>query len=277
MQYTEVTFNMEPAEPWNDLLAADLGEIGFESFVTSEEGLVAYIDSREFDEEKMKGVETLNLDHVKISISVKPYEVQNWNEKWESNFKPIDVEGKCLVYASFHNIEGNYDYRILIDPKMSFGTGHHATTYLILREMLDEDFSGKKVLDMGSGTAVLAILASMKGAAAVTAIDNNEWAFENARENVEKNNITNVEVLLGDETEIGSEKYNTIIANINKNIILSHLPIYAEALEPNGELFTSGFFEADATDIAEEAEKHGLKFIKKRSKDNWCVVHFQKA
>ncbi len=277
MQYTEVDFTLTPASPWNDVLAAELGEIGFESFVTTDEGLTAYILSDQFNEDAMKKVETLNSDLVEASYVFRPYQVQNWNEEWEKNFSPIEIDTRCIVYASFHNIEKEYDYRILIDPKMSFGTGHHATTFLMLSSLLELNVENHRVLDMGCGTAVLAILARMKGATDLKAIDNNEWAYTNSKENVEKNNLDKIDVLLGEEELIGDEPYDTILANINKNIILNQLPIYAKALKTGGTLLTSGFYHYDVQDIQAKAEACGLEFVLTRTDRNWSVIQFTKS
>lgn len=277
MQYTEVDFTLTPASPWNDVLAAELGEIGFESFVTTDEGLTAYISSDQFNEDVMKKVETLNSDLVEASYVFRPYQVQNWNEEWEKNFSPIEIDTRCIVYASFHNIEKEYDYRILIDPKMSFGTGHHATTFLMLSSLLELNVENHRVLDMGCGTAVLAILARMKGATDLKAIDNNEWAYTNSKENVEKNNLDKIDVLLGEEELIGDEPYDTILANINKNIILNQLPIYAKALKTGGTLLTSGFYHYDVQDIQAKAEACGLEFVLTRTDRNWSVIQFTKS
>lgn len=277
MQYTEVDFTLTPASPWNDVLAAELGEIGFESFVTTDEGLTAYISSDQFNEEEMKKVETLNSELVKASYVFRPYQVQNWNEEWEKNFSPIEIDTRCIVYASFHTIEKEYDYRILIDPKMSFGTGHHATTFLMLSSLLELNVENHRVLDMGCGTAVLAILARMKGATDLKAIDNNEWAYTNSKENVEKNNLDKIDVLLGEEELIGDDPYDTILANINKNIILNQLPIYAKALKTGGTLLTSGFYHYDVKDIQAKAEECGLEFVLTRTDRNWSVIQFTKS
>lgn len=277
MQYTEVDFTLTPASPWNDVLAAELGEIGFESFVTTDEGLTAYISSDQFNEAEMKKVETLNSELVEASYVFRPYQVQNWNEEWEKNFSPIEIDTRCIVYASFHTIEKEYDYRILIDPKMSFGTGHHATTFLMLSSLLELSVENHRVLDMGCGTAVLAILARMKGATDLKAIDNNEWAYTNSKENVEKNNLDKIDVLLGEEELIGDDPYDTILANINKNIILNQLPIYAKALKTGGTLLTSGFYHYDVKDIQAKAEECGLEFVLTRTDRNWSVIQFTKS
>lgn len=276
MQYTEVEFTLQPAEPWNDLLASELGEIGFESFVTTETGLLAYIESNAFDEEKMKAAETLANERVTSSYQHRLYEAQNWNEEWEKNFSPIEVDNRCLVYTSFHHVEKSFDYRILIDPKMSFGTGHHATTFLMLQALLDLDVTNHRVLDMGCGTAVLAILARMKGAAHVQAIDNNEWAFTNSKENVAKNNLAQIDVVLGEVEAIENEPFQTILANINKNIIIDQIATYSDKLVRGGVLLTSGFYEHDIPDVKMAAEKCGLTFVQSNTERTWCVIQFSK-
>ena len=274
MKYIQVVFNCSPNnEVVTDVLASELADIGFESFVSSENGLQAFAPEPHFSVEKLN--ETLHqfpLD-AKIDYSFKLIEDKNWNEEWEKNyFQPIVIGDKCIIHSSFHNPEGNYEYRILIDPKMAFGTGHHQTTGLILKEILSMNFTGKSVLDMGCGTAVLAILASMKGANPITAIDIDEWAYQNALENIQLNNTEKISVALGGAELLGDESYDIIFANINRNILLQDIPEYAKVLNDSGLLIMSGFYKEDIPAIRKKSEECGLQFLRFNEQDNWVSV-----
>lgn len=242
--YVEYSFTVEPMEPWNDVLAAQLGAIGFESFMETYDGILAYVQKDLDSDDLLKDLEILQNDHVSIAFAKADIPPTNWNHEWESNFDPIMVDGRCEVRAPFHE-QHEVDYDIVIEPKMSFGTGHHQTTYMMMEHILEIDFNEKKVLDMGSGTGVLAILAQMRGAAAIDAIDIDTWCFENAKENVERNNADKVEVLLGGAEVLQDKYYDIIIANINRNILLTDIPTYAKCLSSGGLLFLSGFYEVD--------------------------------
>lgn len=246
-QYLEFDFKIEPVEPWNEILMAELIEQGFDSFTENPDGILAYIQAELLNEEELKNQWLLNHDEVKISYTYKEMPNINWNEEWEKNFQPINVEDKVLIRAEFHESQG-LEEEIIIQPKMSFGTGHHATTYLMIQQMMDMDFQGKKVLDMGCGTSVLAIYAKKKGASDVLGIDIDEWAVENSRENAERNN-TPMRVELGTADNLGQEKFDIILANINRNILISDIPRYVQVLEPGGSLLLSGLCFFDVDDI----------------------------
>jgi ribosomal protein L11 methyltransferase len=276
MNYFEVKFTCNPySEVAGDLLAAGLAEIGFESFVESENGTIAYIQESLFNEELIKEqIGSFPLP-VAVSYSFEKIEDKDWNEEWEKNyFKPLVIDDRCIVQSTFHNEPAIYEYNIVIDPKMAFGTGHHQTTELVIREMLNYDFKSKEVLDMGCGTAILAILASMRGADKVMAIDIDKWAYDNAIENLELNNIKNTEVQIGGADLLGTESYDVILANINRNILLNDIKVYASVLRKEGDLFMSGFYVEDIPAIQEECSKYGLKFVSYSSKDNLAVVRF---
>lgn len=278
MRYIEVTFYSSPfSEDIYDALAADLANIGFESFVQSEDTLLAYINSALFSSVLIeKTIENFVLD-VEIKFSFKPIEDKNWNEEWEKNFfNPIIIEDKCIIHSSFHIPQDKYEYQILIDPKMSFGTGHHQTTGLMIKEILDNKIEGKTVLDMGCGTAILAIFASMRGAKHITAIDIDEWAFENALENVQLNNITNIDVKLGAASLLGDETYDIILANINRNILLEDIPSYTKVLNEGGKLIMSGFYDKDIPVISKKCLENGLVFNHYIEKDHWVSVVCEK-
>ncbi len=274
MKYVEVAFNCDPnTETVTDILADQLSDIEYESFVQSDSGLLAYVPKPKFSVEKIDNlIRNFWLD-AKIGYSFKEIEDKNWNEEWEKHyFQPIVFEDKCIIHSSFHQPEGEYDYRILIDPKMAFGTGHHQTTGLILKEILSMDLQDKSVLDMGCGTAVLAILASMRGARSLTAIDIDEWAYHNALENIKLNNIFNVKVKLGGAELLGEETYDVIFANINRNILLQDIPFYVKVLNPGGNIIMSGFYKEDIFAIREKCEQNDLKYLGFSETDNWVAV-----
>lgn len=276
MNYVEVKFSISPYDPWADLLSAELGEIGFESFVEEDGNLLAYVEKDSFDEKAIFKLDTFLNEDVVISYQWKEVEQENWNAAWESNFNPVYVDNEICVRATFHDSEPKYKYEIIIDPKMSFGTGHHQTTHLVLSSMRNMDFEGKSVLDMGSGTGVLAIYAAMRGATDVTAIDIDEWCSINAKENAERNNVPEIKIFQGGKEKIPGMKVDVILANINRNILLDQMEEYAKALNPMGTLQISGFYTEDVAVLSEEAAKFGLKYEEQKEKDNWTTVRFTK-
>ncbi|MEE9361548.1 MAG: 50S ribosomal protein L11 methyltransferase [Cellulophaga sp.] len=271
--YLEYTFLVAPVLPFTDILIAQLGEIGFESFVEIEEGVMAYIKKEEWQDNIEEAIASLQYLNFKVDFSFVTIEQENWNETWELNFKPIQVGSKCVVRAPFHE-KPTVDYDIVIEPKMSFGTGHHETTHMMLAQILAHDFKGKKVLDMGSGTGVLAILAAMKGAKDIEAIDIDNWCYLNALENIERNNCSHIKVYEGDASLLDGKKYDVIIANINRNILLADIPKYANCLNRDGELFLSGFYKEDILMISSKCEEYGLKLEKNLEKNNWVSVKY---
>ena len=276
MDYLEFTFSVEPKFPGEDILVTQLAEIGFESFDSQGEQLLVYIPEPDFNENDYSKVQIVNNPEFQISYSKKVIKQQNWNEEWENSFEPVMVGTGCVIKAPFHTIKGNFDYTIEIEPKMSFGTGHHQTTYLMTQKLLEMDVTNKSVLDMGCGTAVLGILAAMKNAKTVVAIDIEEWAAENSIENGERNNITNMKVLQGDASLLGSETFDVILANINRNILVNDVNKYVNVLNSGGTILMSGFFTIDIPIIQEAAEKNGLKFVSSNNKDNWAICVFEK-
>ena len=276
MIYIELTLEIEPISPFSDIIMSDLGDVGFESFVDTDTGLKAYIPKPDFDENAVKRVIDI-VENCSVTYAVEEMPDENWNAVWESTHEPVLVEDFCWVYAPFHSINTEVKYNILIEPKMSFGTAHHSTTYMMLSFLRDEELEGRKVLDMGSGTGVLAILAKMKGAAETDAIDNDEWAYRNALENVEANGCTGINVLLGD-AQLLNEKglYDVVIANINRNILLRDMHAYIEHLNTGGTLLLSGFYEHDIPSIRQEAEKNGMAFESFRERNEWVACKFVK-
>ncbi|APU11005.1 ribosomal protein L11 methyltransferase [Cellulophaga lytica] len=271
--YIEYNFTVAPLQPASDILIAQLGEVGFDSFVENEEGVQAYILKDLWTEEKVKNVQILSNENFDISFNFKEIEQQNWNAEWEKNFEKIVVDDVCTVRAPFHE-KPNTKFDIVIEPKMSFGTGHHETTHMMLQHILEHDFTGKSVLDMGSGTGVLAILAAMKNAGSVDAIDIDNWCYLNALENKERNNCSQINVFEGDVSLLKDQKYNIIIANINRNILLADIPAYAKCLIKDGILFLSGFYKEDIPVITEKCNEVGLKFEKNLEKNNWVAVKY---
>ena len=256
-----------------DILVAELGQAGFESFTENEDGVVAYIQKDGWNADLLTDIQILQSDEVSFSYEVKEIEQVNWNEEWEKNFDPIVVENQVSVRAPFHP-DPKLRYDIVIEPKMSFGTGHHETTYLMIKHLMDQDLRGRKVLDMGCGTGILAIFAEMKGAEEVDAIDIDPWCYENSLENTERNHCKNISVYEGDASMLKPDAYDVIIANINRNILLHDMSIYAMSLRPVGELYLSGFYTEDITQIIESADINGLTFSKKLEKNNWVALKF---
>lgn len=280
MNYIEVKFICKPNnEVVEDVLSAMLADIGFESFVNTDEGVMAYVQEHIFNERSISQVlENLPLD-AKITFTSNQIEDKDWNEEWEKNyFKPLIIDNKCIIQSSFHNEKTVCDYNIIIEPKMAFGTGHHQTTELVIREMLNFDFQGKQVLDMGCGTAILAILASMRGADPILAIDIDQWAYDNAKENTQLNNVDNIDIQIGGADLLlnKGDIFDVILANINRNILLSDICTYSAVLKKEGSLFMSGFYQEDIPAITEECNKNGLTFVHSHTKDNWAVVLFVK-
>jgi len=275
VNYIEFKFKIDPPQPGSEILIAELGYAGFESFVENEDGITAYIPAEEFDEEVFAGIHILHSNEFEISYTSDKIEQVNWNVEWEKNFNPIVVDERCSVRAPFHE-KPDTDFDIVIEPKMSFGTGHHATTHMMLQFILNNDWEGKTVLDMGCGTGVLAILTEMKGAAEVDAIDIDNWCYLNTLENVERNGCENIKVYEGGAELLKNRKYDMILANINRNILLEDMTFYASSLNSGGKLFLSGFYTQDIAAIEEECNKYRLNPTDKLEKEKWAAISFQK-
>jgi len=247
--------------------------LGFESFVTTEELLAAYILENKFDENKVKELLADFPFEASINYKYNQIESKNWNEEWEKHFfEPIVIGNECVIHSSFHQNVPKATYDIIIDPKMAFGTGHHETTSLVIGELLKMDLEGKKVLDMGCGTAVLAILASMRGAIDIVAIDIDTWCTENSLENLDVNRISNIEVKLGGAELLEGMHFDIVLANISRNILLADMEKYVDCLSSGGELYMSGFYKEDIPLIEAEANINGLKMTDFKEKNNWVVV-----
>lgn len=274
MNYIEYDFTVTPIELGVEILVAELAEVGFESFVDTPTGVKAYIPKNLWREDILEDVSLLENEEFTISYQVTEIEQVNWNEEWEKNFSPIVVENICTVRANFH-LEPSTPYDIVITPKMSFGTGHHETTYMMLQQLIPLSLERIKVLDMGCGTGILAIMTALRGARDITAIDIDPWCVENATENVQQNNCSFIIVKEGDASAIAGEKYNLILANINRNILLSDITAYAQALLPEGILLVSGFYLEDLPAIQERCREVGLTFVSYIERNNWVSAKFQ--
>lgn len=273
MTYLEFTFSIFPLEPTREILIAELGELGFDSFVEMEDGLLAYILTEQWSGYPLDELFIFQNQDVEIRWTSKTIAPQNWNAEWEKNFEPIEISDNCRVRAPFH-AKRNVPFEIVIEPKMSFGTGHHETTYMMLKLVLEQDLKGKKVLDMGCGTGVLAILAEMRGAHEIDAIDIDEWCVKNTTENIGKNNCAHINVELGNASILGQRKYDIIIANINRNILLKDIPTYSSCLNENGILLLSGFYLRDLDMISTKCMSYNLQFEKNSEKNNWVAAKY---
>lgn len=264
--YTQIEFQQVASEV-SDILLAALTEIGFEGFEEKENGLIAFIPTKDLNEALLNEISATN----NVSFAKSIIEETNWNAVWESNFEPVVVDNFVGLRADFHTPMEGVEYEIVITPKMSFGTGHHATTFMMLQQMRDIDFINKTVFDFGTGTGVLAILAEKLGAASIVAVDNDDWSITNTAENLTRNNCTRV-VLEKAETIEGDKVYDIILANINKNVILANLSALAHRLALQGELLLSGLLAEDEADIVEALTPIGLKTVKLTSKNNWISL-----
>lgn len=276
MTYLEICFTIPPDDETREMFSAMLGEMGCDSFMEDETFFRAYCPEESFDRPSIDELLNMPLFNGILLKTVEPMVDQNWNAIWESSYDPVVINSQCRIRAPFHEADAAYAYDILIEPRMSFGTAHHETTAQMIAMMFETELSGKTVLDMGSGTAVLAILAVRRGARHAVAIDNDEWAFNNAKDNVSLNNTTQIEVELGDSSTIGKRKFEVILANINRNILLADMPAYVEALMPRGVILFSGFYVEDLPDIKAAALKLGLTYLQHTQQNNWVAVMFEK-
>lgn len=275
--YYQYQFIVNFPEKWNEILIAELEDTAMESFLEEENGFCAYSTSGDIGAEinlileKYKSID----ENFSASVNISIIPNQNWNEEWEKNFEIVEFEDWCVIKAPFHNLTKNYSHVITVAPKMSFGTGHHPTTFLMLQAMKNIDFINKSVLDMGSGTGILSILAQKLGAKNIDAVDIEEWAFENCKENLQLNNC-DFNVLLGDESVVSDNNYNIILANINKNILLHQLNFYYNHLKQNGTILVSGILSSDEKEIIENFTQIGFNFKNIFKKENWLCIQFEK-
>jgi ribosomal protein L11 methyltransferase len=268
-------FNVEPAIPGCEILIAELSQLGFDSFQEHENGISAYVDSKISSEIDLKDIQIFNTEEFKISFEINSVEKQNWNIKWESNFDPIYVDNICCVRAPFHP-KSDYKYDLVIEPKMSFGTGHHETTSMMISFILANEFTNSSVCDIGSGTGVLAILAELRGANRIDAIDIDNWCYLNSIENIERNNSENINIHEGEVEKLMHFTYDNIFANINLNVLLNDICIYAKMLNSSGTLYLSGFYKSDIKKVEIVANKSNLSLHESKVKNEWVALKFIK-
>ena len=273
--YIAYEFSVTPKNPATEILIAELGYVGFESFVENDTGVTAYIQKHEWNSQILDDLYILGSPEFKIKYAHHEVIQTNWNKEWEKNFNPIQVDGQVSIRAPFHE-NPSLKFDIVIEPKMSFGTGHHETTHMMIQHLLALDLENKKVLDMGCGTGILAIFAEMKGAQPTDAIDIDSWCYQNSLENVQRNGCRHITVLEGDSSLLIGKKYDVVIANINRNILLSDMKTYTDCLRKNGVLLLSGFYKDDITIIENEVVKHGLVFDKMIQRNSWVALKYTK-
>ena len=273
--YIEYKFTVTPKEPATEILIAELGNVGFESFVENENGLTAYIQKENGNDALLEGIFILNSDEFSIDYTQHEVAQTNWNAAWEKNFEAIEVDETVSIRAPFHENQ-NLKYDIVIEPKMSFGTGHHETTHMMVQHLLQLELENKKVLDMGCGTGILAIFAEMRGAKPTDAIDIDNWCYLNSIENVARNNCEYISIFEGDSTLLTDKKYDVIIANINRNILLMDMEIYTNCLNEKGVLLLSGFYKEDIPMIDAEVSKYQLKLEITLERNNWVALKYNK-
>ena len=271
--YLAYHFSVEPKEVGSEILIAELGEKPFESFIETETGFSAFIQKDLWTKNILDDIYLLHSPEFVISHSIEEIDQVNWNEEWEKNFEAIDVDGVCHVRAPFHP-KTNAPFDIVIEPKMSFGTGHHETTHMMIQHLLETNVTDLKTLDMGCGTAILAILAEMKGAKPIDAIDIDNWCYLNSIENAERNDCHKITVYEGDAALLKGKKYDLIIANINRNILLNDMQQYVDCLNKNGILLLSGFYTEDIPVIDASCTEKGLTFVKKFERNNWTSLKY---
>ena len=275
MYHTRLQVTCDPE--FAEILMAEIAEVGFDTFLETNEGFEAYAEEDHFDHEQLNLIQQ-KYDQVNpLDFALDRIQKQNWNEEWEKSLEPIIVDDTCLIRAEFHKIEKKYPYEIIITPKMSFGTGHHQTTYLMIKNQLKMDFKGKRVMDAGCGTAILAIMASKLGAESVEAFDIDEWSASNGKENIENNNCVNINLKLGSIADMKFEgKFDVILANINKNVLLAEMKMYSEYLVSGGQLLLSGFYLNDVQDLQTEASRHGFSLQTTDEKETWAALLLKK-
>lgn len=278
MDYQKITFRLPNVEDYmSDLLVATLGEIGFDSFEETTQGLIGYCPAPIFSEKAMKEAINTMIISISYSYSITFIADQNWNETWEQNsFDPIEIDTRCVIHSSQKPVSKIFTYDIIINPKQAFGTGTHETTRMMLEFLLENDLKNKDVLDMGCGTGVLSIMASLRGANSIESIDIDNWSHENTLENIALNSLKNITVILGDASLLTHQQFHLILANINRNILLNDMVKYVQVLVPQGLLVMSGFYKNDYPLIQEKAERLGLKQVSYQENNEWMMGCFMK-
>lgn len=275
MNHVVLDISVSPSDPFREILSAELFEIGYEGILETTDGIQAVINETEFNRENLNELLALPMfDKADIGLKKQSLEKQrNWNQEWEDRFEPVVIAGRCLVRAPFNKVQGTFEHELIIQPKMSFGTGHHATTSLMLGFLLDMSMP-ENLLDMGSGTGVLAIYCKKNGAKNVLAIDIDEWAYTNTRENMALNNVDGIELRHGDSSALKDEKFEVILANINRNVLLHDMPVYADHLTKGGTILFSGFYTEDLQIMKDRASEFNLTFEEHHVQDNWVAARF---
>ena len=274
--YLGLHFKVVPKEPWTEILFAQLQNLPFESFEITENGINAYIKELEFKESLLNQIDLFNKETISIELKFKKIPFENWNLKWERDFKPIEIDSNCVIRADFHKKFGK-KYELIINPRMSFGTGHHETTAMMIKFALKINLKHKSILDMGCGTGILSILASKLGAKKIDAIDNNKLCIENSKQNLLINNCGNINLIFDDKIVKKTSYYDVILANINLNVLIEQIPNYSNILKSNGDLILSGFYVKDIPKIKNKCKMFGLYITDKIQKNEWCSLRFNYA
>jgi len=278
MKYYEISLTLSEVFPWKEIFISLLADLGCESFAdgVTDEVVLAYMAENNYDEEVLMSFFEQQKSKTNFVYAIQEIEQQNWNAIWESNYEPVLIADNCFIRAPFHAPNPRAAFEIVIEPKMSFGTAHHETTSLMIEFLLEEELENRSVLDMGAGTGILAILCHLRGASPITAIDNDEWAYLNNIENNARNNADNIQVKLGDASLLSeNEKYNIIIANINRNILWNDLPVYVKSLCEKGLLFLSGFYMGEDLEMmTQKCSDLGLQRVSVKEKNRWCAAKF---
>ena len=274
--YLELHFKVIPKEPWTEILFAQLQNLPFESFEITENGINAYIKELEFKKSLLNQIDLFCNDKITIELKSKKIPFENWNLKWERDFKPIEIDSNCVIRADFHKKFGR-KYEIIINPRMSFGTGHHETTFMMIEFALNMNLKHKTILDMGCGTSILSILASKLSAKKIDAIDNNPLCIESSKNNILINNCDNINLVYDDKIDQKTPYYDVILANINLNILITQIPNYSNSLKSNGDLILSGFYIKDIPKIKYKCKKFGLYMTDQKQKNEWCSLRFNYA
>ena len=274
--YLGLHFRVFPKEPWTEILFAQLQNLPFESFEITKNGINAYIKELEFKESFLNKIDLFRNEAVKIELKSRKIPFENWNLKWEKNFKPIEIDSNCVIRADFHEKFGK-KYELVINPRMSFGTGHHETTFMMMKFALKINLKDKSILDMGCGTSILAILASKLGAEKIDAIDNNPACIENSKENIKINECDNINLIFDDKIDQKKSLYDVIFANINLNVLIQQIPDYSNSLNLNGDLILSGFYVKDILKIKNKCKRSGLYLTDQKQKNDWCSLRFNYA